>query len=213
MIQVKKFTFNPVSVNAFVLWDETGEAVVADPACYYADEEDELAHFVAQQGLKVVHILNTHGHFDHLMGNDFAAKTWDLVPKIHAGDAFMASQAREHASFFGIAMTNPVSGMETITEGEVIIFGQSGLKVIHVPGHSPGGVAYYSEADGILVAGDILFEGSVGRTDLPGGNHALLIGGIREKLLTLPGDTIVYCGHGRETTLGREKRMNPFLQG
>lgn len=211
-MKIKKFTFNPVSVNAYLLWDETKEAVLIDPACFYPAEELELSRFIENEGLKIVHILNTHGHFDHLMGNDFATTKWNLKVKIHSGDAFMAGQARQDAVFFGITMKNPASTSEPLSEGDLIKFGNSSLRVIHVPGHSPGSVAFYDKEDKLLVVGDILFEGSVGRTDLPGGSHELLITGIKEKLLTLDDEVVVYPGHGGHTTIGWEKRTNPYLK-
>ncbi|MCK9413774.1 MAG: MBL fold metallo-hydrolase [Prolixibacteraceae bacterium] len=211
MINIKKFTFNPVGVNAYVLWDEVKEAVVIDPACSNRSEEAVLSRFVEEQGLNVVQLLNTHGHFDHLMGNSFAETKWGLKCRIHPGDLPMVSQAKQHAMFFGISMANPAEAV-ALVPGEEITFGRSVLKFIHVPGHSAGGVAYYSEADHLLVVGDILFEGSVGRTDLPGGNHAQLISGIKEKLMVLADGVRVYPGHGGDTTIGRERRSNPFLQ-
>ncbi len=212
MITLKKFTFNPISVNAYLLWDESKEAVLIDPACFYPNEEKELSRFVEEQGLTIVQLLNTHGHFDHLMGNSFAAQKWNLKCRIHSGDAFMTDQAKQHALFFGITMKNPSSEVELLSEGDVFHFGASELIVIHVPGHSPGSVAFYSEQDKILVVGDILFQGSVGRTDLPGGNHTQLITGIKEKLMTLDDNVKVYSGHGEETTVGWEKRTNPYLK-
>ncbi|MCL4482622.1 MAG: MBL fold metallo-hydrolase [Bacteroidetes bacterium] len=212
MINSKKFTFNPVAVNAYLLWDETKEAVLIDPACFYPEEEKELERFVEAQELKIVRLLNTHGHFDHLMGNSFAERRWGLKCRIHPGDAPMVDQARQHALLFGITMQNPSSDVELLAEGDEIHFGATALKVIHVPGHSPGGVAFYGAQDQILVVGDILFNGSVGRTDLPGGNHNQLITGIKEKLLTLGDEVKVYPGHGDETTIGWEKRTNPFLR-
>lgn len=211
-MKIKKFTFNPVSVNAYLLWDETLEAVLIDPACFYPEEELELSRFVEKEGLKIVHILNTHGHFDHLMGNSFASVKWNLKIKIHPGDALMPGQARQHAVLFGITMKNPASETEPLQEGDLIRFGKSALRVIHVPGHSPGSVAFYDKEDKFLVVGDILFEGSVGRTDLPGGSHELLITGIKEKLLTLGEEVVVYPGHGGHTTIGWEKRTNPYLK-
>ena len=124
----------------------------------------------------------------------------------------MHGQAKQHAAFFGISMNNPSPDAELLSEGEIITFGNSALSVIHVPGHSPGSVAFYSEQDKMIIVGDILFAGSVGRTDLPGGNHTQLITGIKEKLLTLDDEVKVYSGHGDETTIGWEKRTNPFLQ-
>lgn len=211
MVNIKKFTFNPVGVNAYLLWDESKEAVLIDPACFYREEEDALSRFVEEQQLKIVQLLNTHGHFDHLMGNSFAQKKWHLTCKIHPGDHFMVDQASEHAKWFGITMANPESAV-ALLPGEEISFGNSVLRVIHVPGHSPGGVAYYHEDAGLLIVGDILFEGSVGRTDLPGGNHAQLISGIKEKLLILNEDVKVFPGHGNATTIGRESWSNPFLK-
>lgn len=212
MIQIKKFTFNPIAVNAYLLWDETREAVLIDPACYYADEEEELSRFVEAKELSMVHILNTHGHFDHVMGNNFAEEKWGLRCRMHQGDLQLAAQAKQQAMLFGITMPNLTSALELLSDGEEILFGQTALKVIHVPGHSQGSVAFYGEQDKVLVAGDILFEGSVGRTDLPGGNHAQLISGIKEKLLTLDDEIKVYPGHGGDTTIGWEKRTNPFLR-
>ncbi|HEY5511085.1 MAG TPA: MBL fold metallo-hydrolase [Prolixibacteraceae bacterium] len=212
MINIKRFTFNPVAVNAYLLWDETKEAVLIDPACFYPAEELELSRFVETEGLKIAHVLNTHGHFDHLMGNNFAEGKWGLKCKIHSGDVPYVNQARQQAMLFGITMQNPSPAVELVSEGDEIYFGQSILKVIHVPGHSPGSVAYYGESDKILIVGDILFSGSVGRTDLPGGNHNQLITGIKEKLLTLGEDVRVYSGHGDDTTIGWEKRTNPFLK-
>ena len=211
-MKIKKFTFNPVSVNAYLLWDETKEAVLIDPACFYPSEEAELSRFVESEGVTIVHLLNTHGHFDHLMGNRFAEAKWGLKCKIHPGDAPMTGQARKHAVLFGITMTDPSSDVESLAEGDVITFGNSSLSVIHVPGHSPGSVAFYDEKDQIVVVGDILFEGSVGRTDLPGGNHSQLISGIKEKLLSLDDQVVVYPGHGGHTTVGWEKRTNPYLR-
>ncbi|MEI7830341.1 MAG: MBL fold metallo-hydrolase [Prolixibacteraceae bacterium] len=211
MLQIKKFTFNPVGVNAYLLWDATREAVLIDAACSNTSEEKTLSGFVEDNNLKIIHLLNTHGHFDHLMGNSFAGNKWDLISRIHPGDLPMVSQARQHAMFFGITMANPNDAQSLVPE-EDIIFGNSVLKVIHVPGHSPGSVAYHCPEAKFLVVGDILFEGSVGRTDLPGGNHALLITGIKEKLLTLDDSTRVFSGHGNETTIGEEKRFNPFLK-
>lgn len=212
MIQLKKFTFNPVSVNSYLLWDETGEAAIIDPACYYAEEEEELAWFVEKHGLKIVQLLNTHGHFDHLMGNGFAGARWNLSFRIHSGDANLPGQAKQYASLFGIQMNNAPASVEILGEGDVVTFGNSALKVLHVPGHSPGSVAFYGENDQILVVGDIIFEGSVGRTDLPGGNHDLLISGIKEKLLVLDPAVRIFPGHGGSTTVGQEKKTNPYLR-
>jgi len=211
MIYLRRFTFNPVGVNAYLLWDETNEAVVIDPACSARAEEEQLSRFVSDHQLLVVGLLNTHGHFDHLMGNNFAAAKWNLKCRIHPDDLPLAADAKQHALLFGIQMPAPDKEMELLSTEE-ILFGNSRLKVIPVPGHSRGSVAFYAEADKFLVVGDILFEGSVGRTDLPGGDHHQLITGIKSKLLPLGDEVKVYPGHGNETNIGKERRYNPFLQ-
>jgi len=208
---VRKFTFNPVEVNAIVLWDDTLECVIIDPACFYPQEEQQLKLFIETNHLKPVRLLNTHGHFDHLMGNGFVEKTWGLTSEIHKEDNYLVEQADRQSLMFGIPMPKPPLAGSFFAEGDILTFGNSSLKVIYVPGHSPGGVAFYSEADKLLIAGDILFYGSVGRTDLPKGNFEQLIRGITEKLMILDPDTKVYCGHGPETTIGAEKHSNPFL--
>jgi len=210
-MNVKKFKFNPIEVNAFVLWDETLECVIIDPACFYPEEEQQLKLFIETNNLRPVKLLNTHGHFDHLMGNRFVEKTWGLSCEIHQEDNYLVEQASSQSLLFGMSIPKPPLPGHFFVDGEVLSFGNSTLKVIFVPGHSPGGVAFYSEADKMLIAGDILFYGSVGRTDLPKGNHEQLITGIKEKLLVLDPDVRVYCGHGPETTIGAEKRNNPFL--
>jgi hydroxyacylglutathione hydrolase len=211
-LNIKKFTFNPVEVNAIILWDETLECVFIDPACYYPEEEQQLKEFVGINKLKPVRLLNTHGHFDHLMGNHFIKKTWGLKCEIHGDDNYLVQLADKQAMNFGIEMPSPPSCGRYLQDGELIAFGNSELKVIHVPGHSPGGVAFYSEADQLLISGDILFYRSIGRTDLPMGNYNLLISGIKEKLMVLDEKVKVYCGHGPETTIGNEKRNNPYLK-
>lgn len=210
-MNIKKFKFNPVEVNAIVLWDETLECVIIDPACFYPEEEQQLKLFIETNHLKPVRLLNTHGHFDHLMGNAFVEKTWGIKSEIHQADNHLVEQAVRLSAMFGIPMPKPPLPGSFFEDGDILSFGNSTLKVIFVPGHCPGGVAFYSEKDKLLIGGDILFYGSVGRTDLPGGNHEQLITGIKEKLMVLDPDVKVYCGHGPETTIGAEKRSNPFL--
>jgi len=211
MLNIKKFTFNPVEVNAIILWDETLECVLIDPACYYPEEEIQLKQFIESNKLNPVRLLNTHGHFDHLMGNRFVKKTWGLKSEIHGDDGYLVQIAPAQAMKFGIEMHEQPACGNFLGDGELIAFGNSELKVIHVPGHSPGGVAFYCEAEQLLIAGDILFYRSIGRTDLPMGNFNLLISGIKEKLMVLNDTVKVYCGHGPETTIGSEKKNNPFL--
>ena len=211
-MNIKKFTFNPIAVNALLLWDDTLDCVIIDPACYYPEEEQQLKLFIETNHLNPVRLLNTHGHFDHLMGNRFAEKTWAIKSEIHKADSHLIDLAPNQAMMFGMSMPKPPQPGRFFEDGEILTFGNSSLKVIYVPGHSPGGVAFYSETDQLLIAGDILFYGSVGRTDLPGGNHEQLITGIIEKLMVLDPKVKVYSGHGPETTIGAEKRNNPFLK-
>ena len=211
MLNIQKFTFNPIEVNGYILWDETLEAVLIDPACYFHDEQQKLRDFIQLSSLTPVRLLNTHGHFDHVMGNAFVEKTWGLTGEIHEQDSALALRADFQARNFGIEMKAPVN-FHFFHDDSKISFGKTHLKVIHVPGHSPGGVAFYSESDKSLFAGDILFYRSVGRSDLPMGNYELLIKGIHEKLMVLDDITRVYSGHGQETTIGDEKRHNPFLK-
>ncbi len=210
-MNIKKFTFNPIEVNAFVLWDETLECVIIDAACFYPYEQEKLKLFIETLHLKPVKLLNTHGHFDHLLGNEFVRNTWGLSGEIHMNDKYLVEQASGQSLLFGMSIAKPPAPGHFFEDGEIIRFGNSSLKVICVPGHSPGSVAFYSETDKLLIAGDILFCGSVGRTDLPGGSHEQLISGIKEKLMILNPQVKVYCGHGPETTIGAEKDNNPYL--
>lgn len=210
MINIQKFTFNPIQVNAFVLWDETLEAVLIDPACYFKEEQQKLKDFITFNNLSPVRLLNTHGHFDHVMGNAFVEKNWGLTGEIHEQDFALAQRADVQARNFGIEMKPPVN-FHYFHEGASIHFGKFFLKVIYVPGHSPGGVAFYAESDKVLFAGDIIFYHSIGRTDLPMGDYDSLVNGIREKLFVLDENTRIYSGHGPETTIGNEKKHNPFL--
>jgi glyoxylase-like metal-dependent hydrolase (beta-lactamase superfamily II) len=210
MINIQKFTFNPIQVNAFVLWDETLEAVLIDPACYFKEEQQKLKDFITFNNLNPVRLLNTHGHFDHVMGNAFVEKTWGLTGEIHEQDFILAQRADAQARNFGIEMKSPAN-FHCFHDGASIHFGKSFLKVIHVPGHSPGGVAFYAESDKVLFAGDIIFYHSIGRTDLPMGDYDSLVNGIREKIFVLDENTRIYAGHGPETTISNEKKQNPFL--
>jgi hydroxyacylglutathione hydrolase len=149
MVNIKKFTFNPVDVNAFILWDETLECVLIDPSCYYPEEEDELKQFIESNKLKPVRLLNTHGHFDHLMGNRFVQKNWQLKCEIHKDDNYLIEHAETLAKIFGVEMPAPPSCGKFFEDREIISFGNSEMIVIHVPGHSPGSVAFYSEANNL----------------------------------------------------------------
>ena len=212
MISIKKFTFNPVQENTFVVYDETGECVIVDAGCYIENERQELDDFIAAQQLKPVRLINTHCHFDHIMGVTHCRVKYHLQFETHPAELPLVEQAAEHGDLFGIPM-EPVDAPDSyFNEGDHLTFGNSYLQVIAAPGHSPGGVVFYNPEQKILIAGDVLFYGSIGRTDLPGGSFERLVSNIKTKLLTLPEETIVYCGHGPETSIGFEKKSNPFLR-
>jgi glyoxylase-like metal-dependent hydrolase (beta-lactamase superfamily II) len=211
MIKVEKFVVNPLGENSFVVYDETGECIFIDPGFFYDDEHQDIRNFIKENNLIPVKITNTHCHFDHIMGVEFVRNEFKIPFQAHTDDAFWVEKATQQATVFGFEM-NAVAPIDAfLIENDFVEFGNSKLKIIHVPGHSPGHVVFYSEADKILIAGDVLFYGSIGRTDLPGGNYQSLISNIIKKLFTLPDDTTVFCGHGPETKLGFEKRTNPFL--
>lgn len=212
MIKIQTFVFNPVQVNTYVLWDETGECAIVDAGCYTEKEFSRLDNFISSNQLKPVRLINTHGHFDHLFGVERCRKTYGLTWEAHPADADWIGEVQARAAMLGIP-ADAVALPETIlNQGDNIVFGTSLLRVIHVPGHSPGSVCFYEAASGILISGDVLFKGSIGRTDLAGGDFNTLISGITENLLILPNNTIVYPGHGPATTIGDEKARNPYLQ-
>lgn len=211
-MEIKQFTFNPVSVNTYVCWDNTGECVIIDAGCSNENEENILASFIEYKKLKPVRLLNTHAHFDHIMGNAFVSRKWNLKPELNEGDQYNLKKSKQHAMMFGIKISNPPEVDLSLNEGDRVNVGESYFSIIHVPGHSPGSLVFYCEKSSFVIVGDVLFNGSIGRTDLPKGDHDLLIKGIKEKLLVLPEDTRVFSGHGPDTTIGMEKRINPFLQ-
>ena len=211
MIKVEKFVVGPLGENSFVVSDESGECIFIDPGFYYEEEYEEIVQYILENNLKPVKITNTHCHFDHIMGVEFIRNKYEIELHAHADDTFWIERAVDQGRMFGFEM-KPVTPIDKfIDENKIVHFGNSKLKVIHVPGHSPGHVVFYHDESKSLIAGDVLFYGSIGRTDLPGGDHKKLISGIKEKLFVLPNETKVYCGHGPETTIGFEKENNPFL--
>lgn len=211
MITVNQFVFNPFQENTFVLFDETKEAVIVDPGCYSVNEQNALTNFVRENGLKVIYTLNTHCHVDHILGIDFAKETFGAKSIAHAEDQLLLQTAVQHAMAFGLALESAPSIDTTVEHGDTITFGNSALQVIHTPGHSLGGICFYHAQQKMLFAGDTLFRGSIGRTDLPGGDFDTIIESIAQRLLVLPDDVTVYSGHGDSSTIGFEKVKNPFL--
>ncbi len=213
MTEIKYFTFNPFSENTYVLHDtESMEAVIIDPGCYSNEEKEELAAFVSSKKLKVIKLLNTHGHIDHVLGNAWVKEKFGVELYIGSEDAATLRSVETYASVYGFPQYRPAEADHFIKEGDTIMLGNSSMEVLFVPGHAPGHIAFYNKEQNFVINGDCLFRGSIGRTDLPGGDFDTLIRSIRSKLFSLPDETVVYCGHGPETTIGHEKKHNPFLK-
>lgn len=213
MIKIESFVFNMFYENTFVVSDDSKECVIIDPGCYSQHERDKLSRYISRQGLKPVHLLNTHCHIDHVFGNRFVADTWKLKLTIPDGEQSVLDAFPKISEMYAIPNIQQSPDPEIILfENDIVKFGNTTMKVISAPGHSPGGICFYMEDEKILIAGDVIFEDSIGRTDLPGGNHNLLIQNIKTKILTLPEDVQIYCGHGNSTTVGKEKRYNQFLR-
>lgn len=212
MIQVHKFTFNPFQENTYILSDETKDCVIIDPGCYEKSEQNYLADYIAKNELNPVKLVNTHCHIDHVFGNYFVAKKYNLELGIHRLDLptlSMVPQACKMYGFDGYELSpDPTYFLE---EGELLKFGTSELDILFGPGHAPGHIAFYSKEDKFVINGDILFKGSFGRYDLPGGNLDILKDTILNKMFLLADDTKVYSGHGPETTIGFEKINNAIL--
>ena len=211
MIQVKSFTCNPYQENCYLLFDETHECVIIDPGMYTGDEQNALLKFIAENKLKPVLLLNTHCHIDHVLGNKFVYDTYGLLPRFHEGELPVLTAVVSYAPQMGIRYeVSPLPEIYLEAAG-TIEFGNSKLELIFAPGHSPAHLCFYGEDDQFLIGGDVLFYQSIGRTDLPGGNHTQLLKNIREKLFVLPDECTVYPGHGPATSIGFEKENNPFL--
>lgn len=213
MIKIKRFEFNMFPVNCYVIWDDTNEAVIIDPGCFYDEEKEKLKEFIETKQLTIKHILNTHLHLDHIFGNNFVSSYYKLPVQAHKADEFWISEAPKQSRMFGFHLKEEPKPIDKyISEGDIIDFGNTKFMVIHVPGHSPGSIVFYSVENKCAFSGDVLFQGSIGRADLKGGNFEELIENIKNKLFVLPDDVEIYPGHGNSTTIGTEKRNNPFFR-
>lgn len=211
MLQIKVFTFNPFSENTYVLYDTTSKAVIVDPGCYEREEREELTDFIRAEGLQVTDLVNTHCHIDHVLGNEFVKNTFKVPLAIHQKEIPVLKSVQAYAPSYGFAGYQASEPDHFLEEGKFLQVGNEKLQILFVPGHSPGHVVFYHDETKTCIAGDTLFQGSIGRTDLPGGDHGTLLNAIKNVLFTLPEDTTVFPGHGPETSIGTEKEFNPFV--
>ena len=213
MLNVKKFTFNPFSENTYVVTDEFKNAVIIDPGCYYKAEQNELDNYILKNNLKLKSILHTHSHLDHMFGTAYLADKYNLDLWICKEDLVTYQSYEKVCEVYGVPITfSPNPTPKFFDLKQLIQIDGIKFEILFVPGHSPGHVAFYNKENNFLINGDCLFENSIGRTDLPGGNHQQLIDSIKNEIFILPDETLVYCGHGNETTIKAEKSSNPFLR-
>ena len=211
MLQVKSFTFNPFSENTYLLYDETRETIIVDPGCYDKNEQAELDDFIRENQLKPILLLNTHCHIDHVLGNAHVKAKYKVPLWIHNNEEQILRAVSSYASNYGFPNYQDSQADHFIKEGEEIKLGDTQLQSLFVPGHAPGHLVFYHKETKTCIGGDTLFQESIGRTDLPGGDHETLLQAIRTELFKLPNDVIVYPGHGPTTTIGFEKLNNPFV--
>ena len=212
-MKVSRFTFNMFGVNTYILWDDISrEALIVDPGMINEKDQKEIKAFLDANNLNLKHLINTHMHIDHAFGISYVKENYNLKLECNLEDQFLAQRLNEQANIFGLPI--PMSDLQIdkdLKDGEKIQLGDEHISILHVPGHSPGSVVLYAPQSNFIISGDVLFNTSIGRTDLPGGNYAQLINAINNKLMTLPDDVIVYPGHGPETSIGYEKQNNPYL--
>ena len=206
------FTFNPFAENTYVLYDESKECIIFDPGCSNRDEQQQLTDFIDSNGLTPVQLINTHCHIDHVLGNKFISEKYNLPLTSHQGESVILAMQPQVSTMYGVPYDPSPEITIFLEDGDSVTFGNTKLKVFFTPGHSPASISFYNEEEGIVLGGDVLFQGSIGRTDLPGGDFDTLAKSIREKLFVLPDDVVVYSGHGPSTTIGVEKRTNPFVK-
>ena len=210
-MEIHRIVFSPIEVNTYILADASGDCAVIDCGCYDENEFKKLEQFISGKKLQPVLLLNTHCHLDHIFGNKFMLEKYNLRSFSHEQDEKNRTNSVNHALMFGLTMEDPPEPAGFLADNQKLIFGSIELKTLHVPGHSPGSIAFYSEKEGCVFTGDALFAGSIGRTDLPGGSSDTLLASIKTRLFTLPPDTVVYPGHGGKTDIKNEMRYNPFF--
>jgi hydroxyacylglutathione hydrolase len=211
MLTVKSFEFSPVQENTYILYNEQKTCCIIDPGCYFGHEKNELQNFIQDYRLIPKYLLNTHCHLDHVFGNKFVFDTYNLELHLHKDEEIVLSYAPVSGKSWNLPFENYAGPLHYLKEGDIVELDGDQLEVLFTPGHAPGHICFYCEAQQFIIGGDVLFKLSIGRTDLPGGNYNTLINSIRQKLFTLPDEVIVYPGHGESTTIGFEKKYNPFL--
>lgn len=213
MINVKIFTLNPLQENTYILYNQNKQCIIVDPGCYSEDEQEKIKDFIAEKALKPLMLVNTHCHLDHVFGNKFIAETYKLELFIHPGEKVVLDHAPTSGLMWNLPFDNYFGNIRNLVPGEQVFLGDEQLEILFTPGHSPASVSFYSKSNGFLLAGDVLFRESIGRTDLPGGSPDVLIKSIKDEFYVLPDKTIVYSGHGMPTTIGHEKKHNPYVKG
>ena len=210
-MEIYKFVFSPIEVNTYILADQSGDCAIIDCGCYNEEESARLEKFILEKKINPVLLLNTHCHLDHIFGNKFILEKYNLRTFSSELEEGNRKNAIQHAILFGLSMDNSPEPSGFISHNQIVRFGNTELLVLHVPGHTAGGLAFYSEKNGCVFTGDALFAGSIGRSDLPGGDSEALIRSIKNQLFVLPQSTVVYSGHGIETTIGKEMKSNPYF--
>jgi len=210
-MKIKKFTFNSFQENTYII-NSDKDCMIIDPGCHSIEEKKILSDYIIKENLKPIHLINTHCHLDHIFGNNFVCKEYNLTPEIHKNDFLLLKHAMNVAKNYGVHLDEPTLDVRFIKEGENIKLGKTKWEVIFTPGHAPGHICLLNKVEKKLIAGDVLFFMSIGRTDLPLCNHNDLITSIKEKLFVLDDNIEVLCGHGNNTTIGFEKKNNPFLK-
>ncbi len=208
---IKTFYFNDLRTCCYVVYDETKKCAIIDPGCYSDSEKRRLEKFIVDNNLDPIMLINTHGHFDHIMGNAYVSKRWGVPTYMNSGDLSQIARSTSYGGYFGYEFEQPTENIIDLTDGMVLSIGDIKLEVFTSPGHSNGGVVLYNKGENYVITGDSLFAGSIGRTDLPGGDYDVLMESLYAKILPLPDETIVYPGHGPSTTISTEKGTNPFL--
>ncbi|MBK9255222.1 MAG: MBL fold metallo-hydrolase [Saprospiraceae bacterium] len=211
-MEIKTFTFNDFYENTYLLYDKTLECVIIDPGCSTYEERKELESFIHRHELKPVHLLNTHCHIDHILGNRFVSEKYNLKLSAHYGEIPVLASGLTVSQMYQINYELSPDIEIFLNENDVIEFGNTQLDILFTPGHSPASISFLNKDTGVLIAGDVLFKGSIGRTDLPGGDYDTLINSVKSRFFTLNDSTIVYPGHGPETSIGIEKATNPFFR-